>query len=115
MSEDWKVIENTDGGYWISNLGEVYSNKGKIDGVFMRLHRNKLGYMKVGIITEDNRILFSVHRLVAKAFVPGYREGLVVNHIDGVRHNNHYKNLEWVTQAENVCHGFKLKLNRKNP
>lgn len=42
------------------------------------------------------------HRLVAKHFVPGYKPGLHVNHIDGNRSNNHAINLEWVTHDENM-------------
>ena len=49
---------------------------------------------------------FTVHSLVAKYFVDGYKEGLVVNHIDGNTLNNNPNNLEWVTQRENVVKGY---------
>lgn len=45
-----------------------------------------------------------VHRLVASAFVEGYEEGKVVNHIDCNPSNNRASNLEWLTQAENLRH-----------
>lgn len=48
-----------------------------------------------------------VHRLVAKAFVPGYVEGLDVNHKDGDRANNVPTNLEWCTRSENIAHGYR--------
>lgn len=64
-----------------------------------------LGYYRVRI---RNSILVSklemVHRLVASAFVEGYQEGKVVNHIDCNPSNNWAINLEWVTQAENLNH-----------
>lgn len=44
---------------------------------------------------------------MAEAFVPGYFEGAVVNHIDGNNRNNHYANLEWVTQKENIFASYK--------
>lgn len=50
---------------------------------------------------------YTVHRLVAKAFLPDtYKDGLVVNHKDGNRFNNCVDNLEWCTQAENEQHSY---------
>lgn len=51
-----------------------------------------------------------VHRIIACAFVQG-DHSLQVNHKDGVKLNNHYTNLEWVTCSENLRHAVKLKLN----
>ena len=45
------------------------------------------------------------HRLVATCFVDGYFEGAVVNHKDGNTLNNHYTNLEWTTQRNNIIDG----------
>lgn len=109
--EDWKVVENTNGEYWVSNLGNVWTCRGKIFGMNMKPTINNLGYYKVHIIRDNKPRLESVHRLVAKAFVQGYQEGLIVNHIDHVRHNNHYTNLEWITHAENIRLGYQNKNN----
>jgi DNA-binding CsgD family transcriptional regulator len=38
------------------------------------------------------------------AFCQGYKPELQVNHIDCVRTNNHFSNLEWVTARENQQH-----------
>jgi hypothetical protein len=43
-----------------------------------------------------------VHRLVAQYFVPNPNQYPVVNHIDGNRLNNDYKNLEYTTQRMNL-------------
>ena len=40
---------------------------------------------------------------MAEAFI-GNIEGLEINHIDGDKLNNHYKNLEWMTPSENTQH-----------
>ncbi len=53
---------------------------------------------------------FLVHRLVAQAFCENKDNFQVVNHIDGDCANNHYKNLEWCSQAYNVRHAFKHDL-----
>lgn len=55
-----------------------------------------------------------VHRLVALAFVPNPRDKPEVNHIDGDKRNNHYKNLEWSTQSENMLHSFKIGTHTPN-
>lgn len=52
------------------------------------------------------------HRLVymyhTREFIP---EGLYINHIDGNKQNNHYNNLELVTQSENMKHAYQTGLN----
>ncbi|MDX1370966.1 MAG: HNH endonuclease signature motif containing protein [Nitrososphaeraceae archaeon] len=44
------------------------------------------------------------HRLVAEYFLPNWDNSLQVNHKDGNKTNNHYSNLEMVTQSENMLH-----------
>lgn len=55
----------------------------------------------------------SIHRLVAKHFIDGYREDLVINHINGNKHDNIVTNLEVCTQKENLNHKNNYK--RKTP
>lgn len=74
--------------------GRILSQQESSDG---------LGYYRVQI--RNSRLsakLEMVHRLVASAFVEGYEEGKVVNHIDCNPSNNRASNLEWLTQAENL-------------
>jgi len=67
----------------------------------------KGGYLSVALMIDNIKAQsFRVHRLVAKHYVSGYFEGAVVNHIDENKLNNHYSNLEWVTQEENVAKYF---------
>lgn len=44
------------------------------------------------------------HRIVAKAYCPGYEENKVVDHIDGNRLNYMIQNLRWIDYIDN-CYG----------
>ena len=49
---------------------------------------------------------FSIHHLVATHFCEGYKKGLVVDHKDTNGFNNYFKNLQWITQRENVIKSY---------
>lgn len=68
------------------------------------------GYASVSIRNKT----YLVHRLVALAWLPNPEGKPQVNHIDGVRDNNHADNLEWVTNLENRKHA-KENLKREHP
>lgn len=88
--------------YAISDDGKFYNKDHK--ELFQRVNRS--GYM-VGYRWENNKQkAVSIHREVAKAFIPNPENKPCVNHIDGNKRNNHFSNLEWVTYKENMQHAF---------
>lgn len=89
--------------YEVSNFGRIRHIKK--DGSIVMLqpyNTDARGYKKITLWNSGRKSQQYVHRLVAKAFVAGYKEGLTVNHIDEVKGNNNFLNLEWLTIGENV-------------
>ena len=112
--EIWKDIEGYEGLYQVSNQGRVksldYHCTGKERTLKQQITR---GYYQVRLCKNGEQKFYRVHRLVAKAFVSGYKDGYVVNHIDENKTNNHYTNLEWVTYRENSMKSTKNPLKGK--
>ena len=91
------------GRYSISNYGRVYNTQ---YNRFMTLYIGKKGYVKCSLTNYERKDgSFTVHRLVAWEWVLLNRDiNLQVNHIDGNKANNFYRNLEWVTPLQNMKH-----------
>jgi hypothetical protein len=115
MEEQWKVVEELQGKYKISNKGNFISFKPKNRvkhpyGYLIKLNQDIHGYIYVVTRMNGKHILFKVHRLVAKYFIPNPKNKPCVNHIDGVKNNNNVNNLEWVTYSENSIHAYRTGL-----
>lgn len=116
MIEVWKDIDGYEGLYEISNISRVkrlarivnskLRSDFKIKEKIMSTHLNNKGYVMVDLRKNNVRFKHLVHRLVLEAFVPKVENKDNTNHIDGVKTNNYYKNLEWCTQSENVQHAW---------
>lgn len=70
------------------------------------------GYLFVSLSKDGKRYLKKVHRLVAQAFIPNPFRKPQINHKNGDKTNNGIDNLEWVTNAENMLHAYRV-LGRK--
>ena len=66
------------------------------------------GYKMVSLYKDCKYKRFSVHRLVAQAYVPNPNNFKEVNHIDGDKLNNHKDNLEWVSRVSNAMHSARV-------
>lgn len=64
------------------------------------LHTN--GYLRFQVLRNGVRAPLYLHRMIALTFVPGYADGLQVNHKNGIKTDNRPDNLEWVSRESNV-------------
>ena len=78
-----------------------FSNKGRIKNISLNIlmseSRDKDGYVVIGLREGNKRTTKRIHKIIAELFVtnpnPDYYN--VVNHINGIRHDNRAENLEW--------------------
>ena len=85
--------------YCITEDGRVYS---LITNKFLAETLMSSGYKKSHTKNDlDEWKNLSIHRAVAMMYVDNPDNKPFVNHIDENKLNNHYTNLEWVTDAEN--------------
>lgn len=122
----WKEVDGTDGMYFVSDEGNVMSaprfrkcstNNGYSfylrKGRLLKQAINSHGYPVVTIKYLDGRQkTFTVHTLVANAFLTKGNDKTQVNHKDGNKENNNVSNLEWCTASENIKHAFETGLNK---
>ena len=69
-------------------------------------------YYHVNLMKNNIPTITTVHRLVAKAFIPNPGNKPQVNHIDGNKLNNIVDNLEWCTARENAKHAYRNGLEK---
>ena len=85
--------------YFVCEGGHVYNKHGKA----LKTQLSRDGYRMVSIWQKGcgKSRTYSVHRLVAIAYIPNPHNYPCVNHIDGDKQNNEVSNLEWCTYSEN--------------
>lgn len=134
MIEIWKDIKGYEGLYQVSNFGNVRSldrcvvqknsfgnmKEHLYRGKYLKLFKDKDGYLKVNLKKDKTLKQYSVHILVANEFIEDktnfksmiYEDNknininkLQVNHKDENKQNNKISNLELCTSAYNVNYG----------
>ncbi|MFZ2486938.1 MAG: HNH endonuclease [Anaerolineae bacterium] len=102
----FKDIPGYEGLYTVSNMGDVkslnYSRSGK-EGLLKLIAVNDI-YLHVNLVKDKERRSFSVHQLVAMAFlcyIPNGREK-VVDHINNNPKDNRLENLQVISSRENL-------------
>ncbi len=120
--EIWRSIPNYEGLYEISSFGNVRSLDRYIErpanrrsractiflqGKMLRPGMGTNGYYLVVLSKNGITKQYMVHLLVADVFLGREKHtSLVVNHINGIKTDNHITNLELVTVRENSAHAY---------
>lgn len=106
--ERWRVVEkNTD--YEVSDRGRIRkSNSHRVLSFYIA----RTGYPVIGLWNKDRkrRTKYTIHRLVASAFLDNPNGWPCVNHIDGNKENNNIDNLEWCSYSRNNKHAYDMRL-----
>lgn len=105
--ENWKPVVNYEDRYEVSDLGRV---RNKRTGKVLHPQPRQHGYLGVPLYGRGGHETrgcktFSVHRLVAEAFLPNPGNLPEVNHKDENKQNNALENLEWVSHQQNCVVG----------
>lgn len=110
----WKDIRWYEWLYQVNNKWDVkslnYNRKGIQKILAKRINNHK--YSTVILYINSVWKSFKVSRLEAIAFIPNPENKRVVNHINGIKHDDRLENLEWNTDWENIKHAFRTWLNK---
>ncbi len=118
MNEIWKDIKGFEGRYQVSNMGRVRSldrdivttYKGTVHtrhykGKILIPRKSSHGYAFITLADSGIYTNGQIHRLVAMAFVDGYKDGAIVNHKNEIKSDNRAENLEWCDYTYNNTYG----------
>lgn len=97
--------------YAVTENGDVYNTN-----TMKKLKPTKRnGYLQIGLWNGNGKPkIFSIHRLVAMAYIPNENNLPCVNHKDENKENNNVNNLEWCTYKYNNNYGKHKPVNNLN-
>lgn len=100
--ETWKICPSYPA-YEASSLGRI---RRIATGNIIKPIPAMNGYVVMNLWRGDHYKRMEMHRVVADAFLGRQEPGVVVNHLDGDKHNNVPKNLEYTTYTGNMLHSL---------
>jgi hypothetical protein len=119
--ETVKDVKGYDGLYKIHSSGVIESydrfvscgiGNGRIQKGRIISQQYDGNYCIVKLTKNGIQKTFRVHRLVSANFIENPDNKPCVNHIDGIKKNNCYSNLEWCTHSENQIHSRRVLGNK---
>lgn len=100
--------------YQITIDGKIRSQYSRAMNKVLGNHINSWGYVTWRLRKDTKTYHRLAHTIMAHTFLTlpeGYTyDNLTVNHIDGIKKNNHISNLEWCTFKANNLHKFDYEL-----
>lgn len=105
---EWKQIQGYEN-YEVSNEGQVRNRK---TGKILKPVKNSTGYLQV-TLCKNKRKNYSIHRLVAEAFIPNPHGYDTVDHINYDKTDNRVENLRWMSRSNNAKDGSKMRATQK--
>lgn len=111
QKSEWKDIKGYEGIYQISNTGLVRRLEWRQKRENMtvtykertrRVYINSMGYPCVTLSKDGKSKPYTIHRMLAEAFIPNPDNKPCVDHINTITTDNRLENLRWVTHKENT-------------
>jgi formamidopyrimidine-DNA glycosylase len=114
LREEWRPVKGCEGLYEVSNFGRVRSlpnrgTRGKFNNGKIKVPQKRGRYLFVRLYKDGKGASFSIHRLVAEAFIPNPYNLPVVDHIDTDCYNNCVSNLRWASHSDNSRNPLTIK------
>lgn len=111
-----KDIVGYEGLYFADIDGNIFSYPKKTRKGIRKITPSisKSGYLLIDLCINGVIKKYSVHRLIALAFINNPLSKEQVNHINGNKTDNRVINLEWNTRSENQRHSISIGLRSTN-
>lgn len=108
-------IPGFNGDYKINRYGDIINKF----GYSITPRKNNRGYLLVHLVGrighyKNNSSTYLVHRLVGQTFIKNSnpKEYNQIDHLNGIKDDNYYKNLEWVNNSINNKRAYKMGLKK---